>query len=66
MTTAQLKALDDANHFEHRLHGILKNAFDRLAGTTPESAEREQALTLIEDTQNRLHGFMRLRRRLGA
>lgn len=62
MTATNFKALDDANHFENQLHGILKNAFDSLAGATPETEEHRAALTLIENTQNRLHGFMRLRR----
>jgi len=63
MTATHYRSLDDANHFENELQGILKGAFDRLVSSSPESDEHRTALTIIETSQKKLHGFMNLRRK---
>ena len=66
MTTSFAKELDQERTLENNLHSLLRNAFDRLMVSEPNSEDRHRALVTIERTQRDIIGHMHERRKHAA
>lgn len=66
MTAPLSSTFNKLNQLEQELHGTLSAAFNSLARSAPNSADRTAALNTIEQSQKRLYGIMYQRRKAYA